>query len=136
MAAPQTQKTRAPSDPAGKIAGEALVQAIKYLQTQWEWSGKDLSNILHIPASTINTWLGKMSIPVSKPFSPEVQAILTLVAIHKDLDAMFDKKEHQLKWLNTPHPDMQTSPVKKMEESVEGLIGVRQYLDYVRGRGA
>ena len=136
MASPQTQATKAPADPSDKMAGEALAQAIKYLQAQWRWSGKDLSNILHIPASTINTWLGKENIPVSKPFSPEVQAILALVAIHKNLEAIFEEKEHQLKWLNTEHPDMFKAPVKKMEESIEGLIGVRQYLDYVRGRGA
>lgn len=136
MAETQTQLKKSASDPSDKLGGQALAEALKYLQTEWGWSGADLSSVLHIPTSTINTWFSKKCIPVSKPLSTDVQAILILLAIHKDLQAIFDKPEHQLKWLNTQHPDMHMMPIKKMESSIEGLIGVRQYLDYVRGRGA
>ncbi len=121
------------SDP---VAGKALAEALKFLQKEWGWHGKDLHPILRISVSTINSWLRQTYIPVAKPLSLEAQAIINLIAIHKSLNAMFEQKADQLKWLNTPHPDMGISPKEKMASSMEGLIGVRQYLDYVRGRGA
>lgn len=127
---------RSTPDSSDSIAGKALAEALKFLQKEWGWSGKDLSSILHIPVSTINSWLKQASIPVSKPLSLDAQAIITLVAIHKSLNAMFEQAGDQLKWLNTRHPDMGVSPKEKMKKSMEGLIGVRQYLEYVRGRGA
>ena len=136
MKATQTQTKKSKSGPSDPVAGQALAQALKYLQNQWKWSGADLGSVLHIPASTINHWLARMCVPVTKPYSPDLRAIIALLAIHKDLQAMFEKSEYQRKWLETEHPDMGIEPVNKMSESLEGLIGVRQYLDYARGRGA
>lgn len=136
MSETQMQPAKSASDPADNLSGQALAEALIYLKEQWRWSGAEIGGVLHIPTSTINTWFSKKLIPVSKPFSPDAQAILQLVAIHKNLQNMFERSEHQLKWINTKHPDFNETPIEKMKSSIEGLICVRQYLDYVRGRGA
>jgi hypothetical protein len=119
------------------LASEAVIDGLKYLQTQWKWKGTDIGRVLHIPPTTINGWFRKGSLRVSEPISPEVQLVIHLLAIHRNLSAMFSEPFHQIEWLNSPHPDFSgISPVERMTESAQGLIFVRQYLDYVRGRGA
>ena len=119
-----------------ETSGTVLAEALLYLKSEWDWSSNQISQMLHIPTSTINTWLQRKQIPFSDPPSPDTQAIIHLIAIHNSLHSMFEKAEHQLKWLETPHPDMGVPPIEAIQGSIEGMIGVRQYLDYARGRGA
>lgn len=120
-----------------KIAGQALVDGLIYLKTRWQWSGSKIARLLHLPANTVNTWLKNGFIPIHNvQLSPDVQAVVHLVAIHRSLEAMFENPEHQIAWLTTPHPQLLETPENKMSESVDGLILIRQYLDYARGRGA
>ncbi|MGQ0572466.1 MAG: MbcA/ParS/Xre antitoxin family protein [Armatimonadota bacterium] len=49
---------------------------------------------------------------------------------------MFTNPKNQRAWLNAVHPELGKAPLELLATSMEGLILVRQYLDYVRGRGA
>lgn len=119
-----------------KKKGRALAEALQFLKSQWNWSGNVLEEVTHIPATTINNWIANKLVPIEERQSNNVQAVLHLIALHKDLDSIFEQPQHQLQWLNTTHPDFGKPPLEQMKKSIEGLIGVRQYLDYVRGRGA
>lgn len=120
-----------------KIAGQALVDGLIYLKNRWQWSGAKIARVLHLPANTVNTWIKNGSLPVhSASLSPDVQAVVHLIAIHRSLEAMFENPEHQVAWLITHHPKLSATPENKMSESIDGLILIRQYLDYARGRGA
>jgi len=120
-----------------KLAGEAIVDGLKYLKLRLDWSGTKIAKVLHLPANTVNTWLKNGSVPIhSKALHPDIQAVIHLLAIHRSLEAMFENHEHQIAWLSTPHPDLDAVPEKLMGESIDGLIFIRQYLDYARGRGA
>ncbi len=119
------------------VAGHALVDGLEYLKSQLKWSGTKVAAILHLPANTVNTWLKNGIVPIGSPIlHPDLQAIIHLLAIHRSLEAMFDNPADQRAWLSTLHPELNVIPETLMGESIEGLIFIRQYLDYVRGRGA
>lgn len=119
------------------VAGLAIVDGLKYLKNRLDWSGTKIANILHLPPNTVNTWLKNGVIPISNVMlHPDIQVIIHLLAIHRSLEAMFDNPAHQRVWLSTFHPELNVIPEKLMGKSVEGLIFIRQYLDYARGRGA
>jgi len=119
------------------VASRALLKGLAYFKSRLDWSGAKIARTLHLHTNTVNNWLKHGSIPVSSPsFSPDVQAVVHLLAIHRSLEAMFDDPAHQEAWLSTFHPGMNAVPAEKMSDSIDGLIYVRQYLDYVRGRGA
>ncbi len=119
------------------LAGRAIVEALNYLKNRLDWSGTKIAAMLHLPANTLNTWLKNGMVPISNAvLHPDIQAIIHLLAIHRSLEAMFDNPSHQRMWLSTMHPEMHVIPEKLMSESIDGLIFIRQYLDYVRGKGA
>lgn len=120
-----------------KIAGQAIVDGLEYFKTQLEWSGTKIANTLHLPANTLNTWLKNGRVPIHDSIlSPDIQAIIHLLAIHRSLEAMFNNPLHQRAWLMTLHPELNSVPEKLMGESIVGLIFIRQYLDDARERGA
>lgn len=119
------------------LAGRAVVDGLKYLQDRLGWSGMKIASILHLPANTVNTWLKNGTVIILTPIlPPNIQIIVHLLAIHRSLEAMFENPAHQRAWLSTYHPELNTIPEQRMSESIEGLIFIRQYLDYIRGRGA
>lgn len=118
-------------------AGAALISGLNYLKSRLDWSGTKIAATLHLPANTVNTWLKNGTIPLSPTtLHPDIQAVIHLLAIHRSLEAMFDDPVNQRLWLSTKHPHLDEAPEKVMGQSIEGLIFIRQYLDYVRGRGA
>jgi hypothetical protein len=128
----ETSKTFNPA-----IAGHAIIDGLEYLKTRLEWSGTKIANTLHLAPNTVNTWLKNKTIPITHAkLHPDIQAIIHLLAIHRSLEAMFYDPTHQRAWLETLHPELHTIPERLMSESIDGLIFIRQYLDYVRGRGA
>lgn len=132
---PLIENTSVGFDPI--LAGQAIVDGMRYMKKRLDWSGTKIAAILHLPANTINTWLKNGSIPLhSQMLHPDVQVVIHLLAIHRSLEAMFENPEHQRVWLATFHPELNAVPEELMAESTAGLIYVRQYLDYVRGRGA
>ncbi len=129
--------------PLGKIKNgtkeseKAVWEVLNYIKTTLGFSGSEIARLIHLPPTTVNNWLSNKRVPIGKPpFSPETQAILHFIAIHRSLTAMFLKPENQLAWLKTKHPVLGVIPLEKIKESIEGLLFIRQYLDYVRGRGA
>lgn len=119
------------------IAGQALVDGLVYLKNRLGWSGAKIARVLHLPANTVNTWIKNGSLPLhSATLPPDVQAVTHLLAIHRSLEAMFENPDHQIAWLTTHHPQLEVVPEEKMADSIDGLILIRQYLDYARGRGA
>ena len=118
-------------------AGRAIVEGLEYLKQRLNWSGTKIANTLHIPANTVNTWLKNGIVPIhSAKLHPDIQAVIHLLAIHRSLEAMFENPINQQAWLTTFHPELKVIPENQMAESMDGLIFIRQYLDYVRGRGA
>ena len=118
-------------------AQQAVYEAVEFLRSSWKFSGSTLAKLLHVPANTVNLWISKKRIPVgAPPFDPRAEALLNLLAIHRSLHAMFSESANQLAWLKTRHPELGFVPLEKIQESINGLFLVRQYLDYVRGRGA
>lgn len=133
----QTNTTLATQGVNANIAGIALAKGLIYLKNRLNWSGGHIARVLHLPSNTLNTWLKNGIVPMhGQTLSPDVQAITHLLAIHRSLEAMFDSPDHQLAWLNTFHPALNIVPYERLSSSLEGLIFIRQYLDYVRGRGA
>ncbi len=118
-------------------ASEALADGLRYLKDHWNWNGSKIARVLHLSPTTINGWMRRGTIPLSgKNITPEIEAVIHLLAVHRNLASMFSEPFHQLEWLTTSHPDLGIAPLNKMSESLAGLIHVRQYLDFVRGRGA
>ncbi|OGT63556.1 MAG: hypothetical protein A3E85_04570 [Gammaproteobacteria bacterium RIFCSPHIGHO2_12_FULL_45_12] len=116
-----------------RLAGRAMVEGLEYLKHRLNWSGTKIASTLHLPPNTVNTWLKNGVVPISSPMlQPNIQAIIHLLAIHRSLEAMFNDPTHQQRWLSTLHPELNTIPGKLMGESVDGLIFIRQYLDYVK----
>lgn len=128
----------APVAPHGSVvAQKAIYEALRHLMSSWDISDTAVADVLHLHANTIKKWLADKNVPIGQPpFAPHYEALLHLLAIHRSLSTMFSKPENQRAWLATKHPDFNFAPLEKMRESVEGLILIRQYLDYIRGRGA
>jgi len=115
----------------------AVYEALDYLKRSWEFNNSEVSRLLRVPPTTLAGWLQRKRVPVGKPpFDPTIEAVIHLLAIHRSLDAMFSEPEGQTAWLMTPHPELDAAPIELMKKSTEGLVFVRRYLDYVRGRGA
>jgi len=120
-----------------EVASAALADGLKFLKEQWKWNGSKIARVLHLSPTTVNAWLRNEEVPVSgATLSPEIEAVVHLIAIHRSLGAMFADPFHQREWLHTEHPDLGISPEEKMSQSMAELISLRQYLDYARGRGA
>lgn len=118
-------------------AENAVYEGLLYLKTRWDLNNSEVARLLRVPPTTLAGWLQKERVPVGKPpFDPTIEAVIHLLAVHRSLDAMFSEPAHQAAWLTTPHPELSAAPIKLMEKSTEGLVFVRRYLDYVRGRGA
>lgn len=122
---------------SSSTAGKALAKAVNYLIKDLNWSNSEFAKLLHLKSRTINDWLKKGCIPVARGTqSPDIQAILHAVGIHRSLTAMFSDSKLKQEWINTKHPDFNDTPKNVIAESIDGLIFTRRYLDYVRGRGA
>ena len=66
----------------------------------------------------------------------ELELLTHFISIHKSLSQMFSSKNNLNSWLNTQHPNLKAVPNELIKKSIEGLIIVRRYLDFQRGRGA
>ncbi len=119
-------------------ASQAVAEALTTLKKEWKLSDVDVASFLHISRTTVNHWLRANRVPVEPPgsFTPDTETVLHLLAIHRSLFAMFSSPVKQKAWLETRHPGLGEAPAVSMRRSVEGLIQIRRYLDYVRGRGA
>lgn len=134
--APSIETVKIPAHGSGD-AENAVYEGLRYLKTRWDLNNSEVARLLRIPPTTLAGWLQRERVPVGKPpFDPTIEAVIHLLAVHRSLDAMFTEPAHQMAWLKAPHPELSEAPIELMEKSTEGLVFVRRYLDYVRGRGA
>src|SRR5437870_3717156 len=118
------------------IKGEALCEALQFLMTEWNLTSQEVGDLLRLPPETIETWLRERRIPIQGKLNPNVEAVVHLLAVHRNLSAMFSDSKNQWAWLRTQHPELGIVPIDKIRESVEGLILIRGYLDTVCAFGA
>jgi len=115
-----------------------LWKALKRVQDHWEYSNAALSRFIHVKPNTYGNWMKNQSVPIGKsPYSPEVELVITLLAIYRSLGAMFISHQDQVIWLETCHPHFYNlSPLEYAQKSCENVFYLKKYLDYIRGRGA
>lgn len=122
------------------VAGQALASALQYLQKRLDWSGTKIATILNLAPATVNNWLSNGNVPIGaksvETLSPDIQAVVHLLAIHRALETIFNNQTHQIAWLTTFNPYIDSIPEILMGESVEGLICIRHYLEDAAERGA
>lgn len=119
------------------LASEALTAALKFLKSEWNFSNDKIASILKISKTKVRNWVDEENIPVGNGgLGADVEALVALLSIQRSLHAMFSSPAKQLEWLNTPHPGFGEAPIVLIAKSYEDLFSVRQYLDYVRSRGA
>jgi hypothetical protein len=119
-----------------KPKDEATVvwKAISRLAQRWDLKQRDLAKILGVDPGTITRWSQHTEIPSKDRRLRE--SLQSLLAVHRSLGALFVNLDDQRQWLQTEHPVLREAPLAMMRRSLEGMITLRQYLDYVRGQGA
>ena len=114
-----------------------VFKAILTFQEEMGISDDDLGRILSKDRSTIHRWKAESRIPGVLSDKHLREAISHFIAIYRSLGAMFINKNDRKLWMTTDHPDFaNNTPLDVIEESFEGIINLRRYLDYIRGRGA
>lgn len=113
----------------------AIIKTLSFIKVEWDLSYEKISELAHIPKSTIERWIKEKKIPSTA--KTEIDLLVHFIAIYKSLSQMFESKRNLNSWLVSPHPRLNNQkPIELMKSNVEGLIIVRRYLDYTRGRGA
>lgn len=113
----------------------AIIKTLGYIKSEWGLSYEKISELAHVPKSTIERWIKEKKIPSTA--KTEIDLLIHFIAIYKSLSQMFESKKNLNSWLVSPHPRLNNQkPIEIMKSNVEGLIIVRRYLDYTRGRGA
>lgn len=112
-----------------------LLKALLRIGEQWGLSLSTLAAILQKDRSRLLEWQRNGEVPASLHGATR-EASQNLIAIYRSLGTIFQEPDDQLKWLKATHPDLdKKEPLQMMQDSMQGLIEVRVYLDYVRGRG-
>ncbi len=114
--------------------GRAVYKAIFTFKDDVRLTFDDLSKIFSKNEATLKRWSKEKLVPLSDKHLRE--AVSNFIAIFRSLAAMFGDKSDRALWLKTAHPDLNMAPLEMMKDSFQGLLHVRAYLDYVRGRGA
>lgn len=115
----------------------AVYEATKYMMDQWNLTGSALARALRLKVSTVNNWLRNKRIPLGgDQLSNDAESVIHLLAIHRSLEAMLEVPEAQQEWLKKNNSDLGATPMEKISSSFQGLLLVRQYLDFYRGLGA
>jgi hypothetical protein len=134
MAAVESPKSKEIENRNEKEARAAWKVVVTF-QNELEISGDTLGKILSKERGTIQRWKKDQKIPLSSDkFLRE--AVSNFIAIYRSLGAMFANKNDRKIWMETTHNDFNEAPLNVMKESFSGLIQLRKYLDYIRGRGA
>lgn len=117
---------------------QVLGKALGNLQKTWNFNNAEMAGLIRVKPNTYGNWMKNREIPFQKPpYSTEVEVIIALISIFRSLGAMFVSPNDQILWLKTSHPHFAgQSPLEFAKRSSENLFYLKQYLDYVRGRGA
>ena len=114
---------------------QAILKTLTYIRKDWDLSYEQMAEFVHIPGSTLQRWATNDDADISNKKN-ELELLTHFIAIHKSLSQMFSSKNNLKKWLDTKHPQLHNAPSDTIKSSIEGLIMVRRYLDFQRGRGA
>jgi uncharacterized protein (DUF2384 family) len=129
----ETVRELSPAEKAEK-QNQAVCRAIFAAQEDLDIDDKTLRKILGGRSlKTISRWKEDGEIPKLEGHLRE--ATSHFIAILRSLAAIFSNSKDRSAWIKTPHPELEHPPIELMC-SFTGLSQVRQYLDYVRGRGA
>jgi YD repeat-containing protein len=128
----EVAKSKAELSPEGQA--RAVFKAIFTFKEDVRLTYDDLSKILSKNDATLKRWHKDKLVPLNDKHLRE--AVSNFIAIFRSLSAMFSDNSDRAQWLKTVHPDLSMAPLEMMKESFQGLLHVRAYLDYVRGRGA
>ena len=99
---------------------------------------KRLAACLHIDASTLSRWY-KDGICKLNPDnrSNDYQVLIHLLAIYRSLTSIFSNPADRKAWFQANNNHLHgESPEGLLQSGIDGLLQVRQYLDFVRGQGA
>lgn len=117
---------------------QVLAKALQRLQEEWALSNAQMAHLIRVKPNTYGYWMQKAQVPFQAgPLRSEMELVIALIAIFRSLGAMFVAAADQQLWLKSPHPHFgEQSPLDFAKHSSENLFYLRQYLDYIRGRGA
>jgi hypothetical protein len=112
---------------------QVVCRAVFALQKDLGLNTEDLESIFCVDGETIGRWEYEGAIP---NLSGRLrQATSHLIAVHRNLLAMFADPTDRKLWIRSEHMELVPAPIELMRE-LEGLVRVRRYLDYARERGA
>jgi len=117
---------------------QVLGKSLGRLQGTWQFTNAEMAHLIRIKPNTYGYWMKKKQVPFQKPpYSTEIEMVIALLSIFRSLGAMFVSANDQVLWLKTPHPHFEgQNPLEFAKHSGENLFYLKQYLDYIRGRGA
>ncbi|GEM_PF-997240 len=121
-----------------KKSRQVLGKVLHRVQASWNFTNVEMALLLRVKPNTYGHWMKKHEIPFQKPpYSSEIEILIALLSIFRSLGSMFTSFSDQILWLKTPHPHFAgKSPLEFAKNSCENIFYLKQYLDFVRGRGA
>lgn len=110
----------------------------KTLVELFDGKQKDLAAVLHVDQSTVSRWLSKKSVSLNpSAMGNDYQVLIALISIHRSLHAIFSAESDRQAWFKAKNTHLnESSPRDLAASGFDGLIKVRQYLDFMRGLGA
>lgn len=117
-----------------EVRNNALLKTLSFIKADWNLNYEQMGEMTHIPGTTLQRWLSEPTDLGNK--KNELELLTHFISIHKSLTQMFGSKKNLNHWLETEHPHLKGAPRELIKRSIEGLILVRRYLDFQRGRGA
>lgn len=108
--------------------GKVLASALSYFMKELEVSETDLSSILGIPASTLEKSLDNKELDLNSILENQLNNIVNLLRIHKNLSLIFKDKNDQKIWLRTPHKEFGESPMSLLRTDDKWISELALYL--------
>lgn len=111
---------------------QVLTKAILNLANFYNFTGKDLSDIIGISEST-TTRLNQGKKFIS-PDTKEGEMALLLLRVYRGLNSLIGNNHEKAKiWLNSFNNYFKKKPIEQLK-TVSGLVDVVNYLDAMRGK--
>lgn len=112
-----------------------LYEHLLKVQDDWGLDNIALSKLLRVSPSMLTRYSAKGSFYKLDEAKKEI--LQNIFAIHRSLSSMFSSRHNERSWLNSPNPDFNNQPpLEFCMASLQNLFILRQYLDFLRGKGA
>lgn len=112
-----------------------LYEHLLKVQQDWALDNIGLAQMLRVSPSLLSRYRARGAF--YKLDDKKKEILQNVFAIHRSLSAMFASSHNERSWLNSPNPDFNNqAPLDYCKESLQNLFTVRQYLEFLRGRGA